>query len=172
MPHRRPSLAKPVGCNAPRARPPTFLGSRGVLLNGTTRFFASLPASPHRLRGLSTHMTPVRSVRPVAMTLGRQWQQCLLGDTIARPARVVRAPPPCLMCRGRHFSGDLRRENYPGEPTQPTKGTYMSRWGLRATAPRVASTWCNLGSPRGNDGVRPLKRAPKCKFIWHGKQAK
>ena len=35
------------------------LGSRGVLLNGTTRFVASLPALPHRLRELSTHMAPV-----------------------------------------------------------------------------------------------------------------
>ena len=93
MPHLRPSLARTVGCNASRGPNTYRLGSRGVLLSGTTRFVASLPASPHRLRELSTHMAPVRSVRPATMTLGRQWQQCLLGDTIARPARVVRDPP-------------------------------------------------------------------------------
>ena len=54
--------------------------------------------------------------------------------------------PPLPNVCGRHFSGDLRRENYPGEPTQPTKGTYMSRWGLRATAPQDTSTWYNLGA--------------------------
>ena len=30
-----------------------------------------------------------------------------------------------------------------------SRRTYMSRWGLRATAPRVASTWYNLGTPTG-----------------------
>ena len=33
----------------------------------------------------------------------------------------------------------------------------MSRWGLRATAPRAASAWCNLGKPRGDVGVRPMR---------------
>ena len=47
---------------------------------------------------------------------------CLLGNTIARTARAVQAPPPCLMWRGRHFSGDLRRENYPGLPKPPRRG--------------------------------------------------
>ena len=148
MPHLRPSLAKPVGCNAPRARTPTALAAVGYCS-------AVPPASSHpytRCRTDSGDSAPADT--RMFSASGRNDSRTVMAAVLVKRHHCSNreggaGTPPLPNASRAPRQRWVKVRELPRVTNATSRGSYMSRRGLRATAPRVASTWYNLGSPTG-----------------------
>ena len=114
MPHLRPSLARAVGCNAPRG-PSTYLSRQPW---GAAQRYHPLLRIPTRVAAPTPGTQHPYGTRMISAS-GRNDSRAAMATVLVRrchctPREGGGAPSPCLMRRGRHFSGDLRWGNYPG----------------------------------------------------------